>query len=139
LLTETVQALVAEPARTGGFVLRTSASHAGHIAEGIFQTAPQTIRAQTIHDVKGESRDAVLIVLDRQRRRSRGSRPAHSTMWARQLRGEAGSSDDAEEVRIAFVALTRARRYCLIAVPDDSSQHSIAAFADAGIERLDAP
>jgi superfamily I DNA/RNA helicase len=28
--------------------------------------------------------------------------------------------EDAEEKRIAFVALTRAQRYCLVAVPDDT-------------------
>ena len=137
LLTEIVQALVPQPARTGGSVLRTSASHAGHIAEAVFQAAPSAFRAQTVHDVKGESRDAVLIVLDRQRGRSRGSRPAQTTMWASRLRGEGGSPDDAEEVRIAFVALTRARRYCLIAIPDDSSLQTVAAFADAGLDRLD--
>jgi superfamily I DNA/RNA helicase len=132
-LTEISRTVTSNPARTGGNVLRSAASHAEHVAHTAFQPAAQGIRAQTIHDIKGESRDAVLIVLDRQR----GNREPHSAMWAGRLRGESGQPDEAEEIRIAFVALTRARRYCLIAVPDDSSEQSIAAFADAGLRSIE--
>nr|WP_165762746.1 ATP-dependent helicase [Mycolicibacterium iranicum] len=133
LLTTVSRAVADQPMRSGGTVLRTSAAHAGYSAQASFQTSPQSMRAQTIHDIKGESRNAVLIILDRKPRNSRTNRLPQSDMWASQLRGLPVDPNDTEEVRIAFVALTRARRYCLVAVPDDSTEESISAFSNAGL------
>ncbi len=57
---------------------------------------------------------------------------AHS-LWSRPLLGEAVTAEEAE-VRIAFVALTRARRYCGLALPADSSAEVIEAFKGVGFE-----
>jgi ATP-dependent exoDNAse (exonuclease V) beta subunit len=48
------------------------------------------------------------------------------------LLGETVAEEDAEELRIAFVALTRARRYCALALPDDSGDAVVAAFERVG-------
>lgn len=42
------------------------------------------------------------------------------------------AAEEAEELRIAFVALTRARRFCALALPDDSPVEVIDAFQGAG-------
>ena len=39
--------------------------------------------------------------------------------------------EKAEERRVLFVALTRARRYCLVALPDDARGRAVAAACDA--------
>jgi len=85
-----------------------------------------------VHDIKGESRGAVLVVVDRLRSRRRG---AQSALWSRPLLGEAVSAHEAEELRIAFVALTRARRFCALALPADSAGEVIDAFQRAGFQK----
>jgi ATP-dependent DNA helicase UvrD/PcrA len=72
--------------------------------------------AQTVHDTKGEDRDAVMVVIDRPRSRIRGAQVA---LWESALAGEEIDAEQAEEKRIAFVALTRAERICVVALPDD--------------------
>jgi superfamily I DNA/RNA helicase len=91
--------------------------------------APQTVAAQTVHDLKGESRDAVLVVADRLRSRARG---AQGALWSRPLLGEAVPPEEAEELRIVFVALTRAQRYCAVALPTDTEPAILHGFEAAG-------
>ena len=79
------------------------------MASGAFLPPPDTLRAQTVHNLKGESRAAVLVVADRLRSRTRG---AQGALWSRPLLGEAVPPEDSEELRIVFVALARAQRYC---------------------------
>lgn len=95
----------------------------------MFALTGTSLGAQTVHDIKGESRGAVLVVVDRLRSRKRG---AQSDLWSRPLLGETVGPEDAEELRIAFVALTRARRYCALALPDDCGDAVITAFEGAG-------
>jgi ATP-dependent exoDNAse (exonuclease V) beta subunit len=71
-------------------------------------------------------------VVDRLRSRKHG---AQGALWSRPLVGEEVSEADAEELHIAFVALTRARRYCLVALPDDSNAGVIDAFEQVGFRR----
>nr|WP_280403273.1 ATP-dependent helicase [Nocardia brasiliensis] len=128
VLTTISRQLTDQPAKTGGNVLRTSPAHDQIPADKAFLVEPPSLRAQTIHDIKGETRDAVLIVLDRRRK---GKEP-QSGLWAQRLRHLDTPQDQAEEVRIAFVALTRPRRYCAVALPDDSPHQTIEAFESAG-------
>ncbi len=129
VLGEVVATLVDAPAHKPGQVLTSQAAHEGHIAAGVLVPVVRELRAQTVHDIKGESRGAVLVVVDRLRSRRHG---AQSDLWRRPLLGEAVAEDDAEELRIAFVALTRARRYCALALPDNSSDVVLAAFEGVG-------
>jgi len=124
-----IAALTDAPAHQSGQVLRSRADQEGVVAADAFATPPQTLRAQTVHDLKGESREAVLVVADRLRSRTRGPQGA---LWGRPLLGEAVQPEDAEELRIVFVALTRAQRYCAVALPTDTPDAVIHGFQAAG-------
>lgn len=126
-----VGTLVDEPRHKPGQVLASNARQSAHSAKDVFTPVQHELRAQTVHDIKGESRSSVLVVVDH-RRSSR--RTAQSTLWSSPLRGETVSEGEAEELRIAFVALTRARRYCAIALPN-SDPAAVDAFEAAGFKR----
>ncbi|MDX6610162.1 MAG: ATP-dependent helicase UvrD/PcrA [Solirubrobacterales bacterium] len=75
-----------------------------------------------------------MIVIDRPRSKKH---TAQSELWGMALSGGEMDGREAEEKRIAFVALTRAQRYCVVALPDD--QHGLAAaaaFADRGFRSI---
>lgn len=116
-------------AHNPGQGLRSGAGHNRVEAASAFAPPPRTLRAQTVHAVKGEGRDAVLVVADRQRSTRR---EPQSAVWSTLLMGKGVAPEDVEELRIAFVALTRARRYCAVAMPSDTPAPILAAFQDAG-------
>lgn len=124
--------LVHTPKHKAGQVMRSASGQEDHLARSVFVPVARELRAQTIHDIKGESRGAVLVVVDRLRSRRRG---AQGALWSRPLTGEAITAQEAEELRIAFVALTRARRLCCLALPADSAPDVISAFESAGFVR----
>jgi len=132
LLGEIVGELVDEPKHKAGQVLTSQAHQAGHVAQEVIVPPTRILRAQTVHDIKGESRGAVLVVVDRFRS---ARRAAQSALWSQPLLGETVASEDAEELRIAFVALTRARRYCAVGLPDNCGDGVLAAFERAGFEQ----
>ena len=82
---------------------------------------PDRPLAQHIHTVKGESYDAVLVVAEP----PRGGRDE-----ARAWLGLDGGSRG-EEPRVLYVALTRARRYLALALPEGCSPETV----DAAIEK----
>jgi superfamily I DNA/RNA helicase len=131
-LTTVATTCTPSPARTGGQVLKSAKAQSDHQAVNVFHPNRGPLRAQTVHDIKGETRDTVLIVLECGHKR----RPSQAAVWAEQLRTGRVASEHAEEIRIAFVALTRARRYCAVAVPDDTSEEDITAFETIGIKHL---
>jgi hypothetical protein len=116
LLTEAAGRLADPPAHQGGRVLRSKAAQTGTPAREVFTPSRRELRAQTVHDIKGEDRDAVMVVIDRPRSRIHGPQ---ATLWESALAGTAIDAKQAEEKRIAFVALTRAERICVVALPDD--------------------
>jgi superfamily I DNA/RNA helicase len=125
--------LATPPKHTAGQAFRPNACQEGVSAATAFAPPPQSLKAQTVHDIKGDSRDAVLVVADRTRSRIRS---AQSVLWSRPLRGELVPADEAEELRIVFVALTRARRYCALALPADTPLELINVFEAGGFARL---
>lgn len=64
------------------------------------------IRYQTVHAVKGETLEAVMVILK--------EKAGRSGNYVNLLKGGIGQS---EELRIAYVAITRARRVLAVAVP----------------------
>ncbi|GAA1204641.1 hypothetical protein GCM10009608_46110 [Pseudonocardia alaniniphila] len=82
-----------------------------------------------MHNLKGESCDAVLLVAAPP---TRGNRQSEAQLWASPLMGRLVETRDEEELRILYVALTRARRYCAIALPDDTPAEILAAFSASG-------
>jgi superfamily I DNA/RNA helicase len=135
LLGEAADEVSPHPAHAGGQVLRSSTAQEGHKAADVFVRAPQELAAQTVHDLKGEDREAVMVVLDRPRSTKF---VAQTTIWESALSGAEVDARDAEEKRIAFVALTRAQRYCVVALPDDVHGRAAAvAFGKRGFELVD--
>jgi DNA helicase-2/ATP-dependent DNA helicase PcrA len=123
-----VRTLVKQPSHKASDVLRAAAGQEELAAADAFRIAAAAPMAQTVHDVKGEGRDAVLLVAAPRPRR----REPEATVWSRPLTGGPLAPADAEEIRIVFVALTRARRYCAVALPADSDPAVVEAFESAG-------
>lgn len=119
------------PAKSGGLVLRTNKDQEKYRALDVFHYEHCDLRAQTVHDIKGESRDAILVVLEG----GKGKQP-QGELWAERVRTGYVAPEHAEEIRIAFVALTRPRRYCAIALPDNTGEEVLAAFESVGVNRL---
>jgi ATP-dependent exoDNAse (exonuclease V) beta subunit len=59
-------------------------------------------------------------------------RPAEAETWTAPLRGEWQPSDVAEEGRILYVAITRARQYCAIAMPVGTAHEVVGSLQRAG-------
>ncbi len=129
-LRQTLELLVDAPAHKAGQVLASKAAQSGTAARAVFIPEAAELRAQTVHDIKGEDRDAVMVVIDRPRSKRRG---AQAELWGSALAGQEIDAKDAEEKRIAFVALTRAERICVVALPDDDGGRAAAeAFVARG-------
>jgi DNA helicase-2/ATP-dependent DNA helicase PcrA len=122
-LTATTESLISEPKRSGGTVLRSSSEQNGVDVASVFTPPVRHMAAQTVHDIKGEDREAVLVMIDRPRSRRHEAQVA---IWETAVRGDRVNDDHAEERRIAFIALTRARRLCVVALPDDDSGRAAA-------------
>jgi hypothetical protein len=130
LLTASATRLSDPPAKKGGQILTSKGEQTGTAARVAFVPPARELAAQTIHDIKGEDRDAVIVVIDRPRSARRG---AQAQLWTSALSGQTIAADEAEEKRIAFVALTRAQRLCVVALPDDAAgRHAAGAFVDRG-------
>ena len=87
-----------------------------------------------MHDIKGGDRDAVMVVIDRPCSTRHG---AQAELWESALAGDEIDAEKAEERRIAFVALTRAERLCVVALPDDDGGRAAAnAFVARGFRML---
>lgn len=134
ILHRAAKGLTSKPLRSGPQTLPAAAEHEGLTASDIFVQPPRELVAQTVHDIKGEDREAVMIVIDRPRSKKHA---AQAELWGTALSGGAIDEREVEEKRIAFVALTRAQRFCVVALPDD--QHGLVAaavFVDRGFKRV---
>lgn len=124
--------LTSAPVYQPGRVLRAKREHGNFSAREVFAPAAATLRAQTVHDIKGGTRDAVLVVAERSRSPARTPQGA---VWSRHLFATGGAIEDSEELRIVFVAITRARRLCALALPDDTDLATTELFENAGFVR----
>jgi superfamily I DNA/RNA helicase len=122
-LRDATSLLVDRPAHAAGRILSSRAEQSETIASDAFIQPPRLLGAQTVHDIKGEDRDSILVVLDRPRSRRRDDQ---ASLWSSALAGDELAEEQAEERRIAFVALTRAVRICVVALPDDTSGRAAA-------------
>lgn len=123
-LHEVASSLTTKVAHTGGQAIRTKPEHEDHAAADVFSPAPRDLHARTVHSFKGEDSDAVMVVI----RRYLGTDPtAQLDLWEAAVAGTDPDPEKAEEQRVLFVALTRARRYCLVALPDDARGRKVAA------------
>ena len=76
----------------------------------------------TVHSVKGETHDAVLLV------GRKTSKYEHAAQWL----APPDSAPEPEEVRVAYVALTRAAKLCVVGLPSDTAQDVIDEFVARG-------
>lgn len=125
---EAIKPLAGEPRKKGGQMIRSAKPQSKVSAKEFFTPPSSELRAQTVHGVKGESHDGVMIAVDRFRSAKHG---AQGTLWSQAIEGDV-ADDVAEEIRIAFVAMTRARRYCALALPKDTADEIVATFVEAG-------
>lgn len=133
VLRDVVAEVVEEPACRAGDVLGSNAGQDQIDARSFFTPARRVLVAETIHSVKGASRDAVLVVA------RAGRRTGEADGWSAHLRGEAGTPEQEEERRILFVALTRARRYAAIGLPSDTASTTVDSFVRAGFVVANVP
>jgi len=127
-VTRTLDGFVDTPKHKPQHRLRSKAGFDGVKATEVFVARTDELQARTVHAVKGESLDAVLLVAERKKK----GLPVQSELWSTPLIGGEVGENEAEELRIAYVALTRAERYCAVALPDDTSPELIAAYLNVG-------
>jgi superfamily I DNA/RNA helicase len=119
-----VTAFEPNPKHTGAQTLRTLSRYTGHAAAEVFSTPAPDLGAQTVHSIKGEEREAIMLVIHR----PHGSDPTGQLdIWGQAVIDKQIAAERAEEQRVAFVALTRARKYFVVAVPDTARGREIAA------------
>jgi DNA helicase II / ATP-dependent DNA helicase PcrA len=129
VVTNVLTRLNLQPAITPGQRLRAGGARTQRTARQAFSSnLPGSLEAQSIHQAKGESYDAVLLV---------AARPSGGRDQARTWVGAAVDNQLAEEIRVAYVALTRARRYLAVALPTACPQQVIDLYADRGFLTVD--
>jgi DNA helicase II / ATP-dependent DNA helicase PcrA len=115
--------LTDEVCHTGGRMVPAGPGFKEHEAAHAFAPPELTLTAQTVHSFKGEDSDAVMIVV----KRHHGSDPTSQLeLWEAAISGADIAAKKEEERRVLFVALTRAARYCLVALPDDERGQAVA-------------
>jgi DNA helicase-2/ATP-dependent DNA helicase PcrA len=95
----------------------------------LMDDAAQTV-VETIHDTKGRSIDAVMLVAEPP------SQPWHQTnahSWAAGITSS-GALNANEELRLGYVALTRARQLAVLALPTTTDSASVTLFQSAGFD-----
>lgn len=115
--------LAEKPKTSAGHLLKSGDHHHGVAAEEVFAPPETDLLPQTVHSIKGENRDAVMVVV----RKPHGADPTRQLdLFHAVASGVAIDEKSEEERRVTFVALTRARRYCLVALPDTSRGREVA-------------
>ncbi len=122
-VTAVVAKLSDAPAGKVSSVVRARAGDHGRLAADVFPTTVAVSIARTVHSAKGESHEAVLLLSGKPTAKGDSARD-----W---IKGELGEDPD-EETRIGYVGLTRARKYCAVALPNTTPDEVIAAYEAAG-------
>lgn len=118
-----VASLTDDPVGKASNIMKSKSGDNKQSATKTFEISDGPGTARTIHSVKGESHPAVLLAAARKF----GDRD-NARDWIRTGIGEAIT----EETRIGYVALTRAQRYCAVALPAKTPPVVINAYLEAG-------
>jgi DNA helicase-2/ATP-dependent DNA helicase PcrA len=89
-----------------------------------------SVRIDTVHSFKGESIDAVMLVAGDPSPAQKRSGYGDSVSWSEHL-GDPSTSQS-EDVRVAYVAITRARQLIVLALPNDTDPRILNKFLAAG-------
>jgi DNA helicase-2/ATP-dependent DNA helicase PcrA len=109
------------PARNVRSTMTDAAALAGVDAREAL-APPPTALARTIHDAKGENLAAVLVV----------ARDEDAVNWANSAWIDRPPMDTTEETRVAYVALTRAERLLVLAIPSGAADSVTAKLGRVG-------
>lgn len=120
---EALTELTDDPAGKVASVVRARSGDDNRVASDVLPTTVAVAVARTVHSAKGESHEAVLLISGKATATRDSARD-----W---IKGELGDDRD-EETRIGYVGLTRARRYCAVALPDNTPPAILAAYQAAG-------
>ena len=119
--------LEAAPVSQAHHVVKSQKAFAKVAVADVFATDKAPLLARTVHDVKGESHESVLLVVQ-----PRHGKSDQADLWSQPLLGADVDDDQKEELRIAYVALTRAERYCAVALPTNVEDASLQAYLAVG-------
>jgi hypothetical protein len=108
--------LCKEPRHKPGPMLKAPQKYAEFDAADVFAPPPLDLAPRTVHSLKGEEREAVMVVV---KKHHGADRAKQMQFLETSLAGEGLAEEEEEERRINYVALTRAERFCLLALPDD--------------------
>ena len=120
-------ALETSPASQAHHVVKAKDAFKSILVADVFATDKAALFARTVHDVKGESHESVLLVVQ-----PRHGQSDQAGLWSQPLLGADVDDDQKEELRIAYVALTRAERFCAVALPTNVDQISLQAYLGVG-------
>jgi DNA helicase-2/ATP-dependent DNA helicase PcrA len=115
--------LCEEPRHQPGPMLKAPKKYAEFAAADVFAPAPLDLAPRTVHSLKGEEREAIMVVV---KKHHGADRAKQMQFLETSLAGEDIAEEEEEERRINYVALTRAERYCLLALPDDPRGRALA-------------
>jgi DNA helicase-2/ATP-dependent DNA helicase PcrA len=91
-------------------------------------TVPSGATVDTIHKAKGQSIDAVMLVAEKP---SEDWHTSNAAAWSAGL-AASKPAEISEEIRLAYVALTRARQLFVLALPHDTPAPIVKRYLDAG-------
>jgi hypothetical protein len=112
-----------EPRHKPGPMLKAPDRFAEFEVADVFAPPPLDLAPRTVHSLKGEEGEAVMVVV---KKHHGADRAKQMQLLEVSLAGEEVAEEEEEERRINYVALTRAERFCLLALPDDKRGRALA-------------
>lgn len=119
-----------ELAHKPGAVLKSLAKYKKVQASAHFVPEAAKPPIRTVHAVKGRSIDSVLLIVEPPRR----GRTDQAQLLTALAADESVDVADREELRIGFVSVSRAERYCAVALPDSVPEDVFARYLTMGFE-----
>ncbi|MDG5481988.1 UvrD-helicase domain-containing protein [Mycolicibacterium gadium] len=120
--------LTAQVKHTAGRAITAAPTYANYQALDVFSPSCDDLQARTVHSFKGEDSDAVMVVI---RRPYANDPTSQMELWEAAVAGTDVDPAQEEERRVLFVALTRAKRYCLVALPNNQRGRAVLEACDA--------
>jgi DNA helicase II / ATP-dependent DNA helicase PcrA len=121
LLRAAATTLVSAPAKNVNNTMQDAAGLRGVDAHGYLATPPRPL-ARTIHDAKGESIAAVLVI----------ARDDDAVLWSDRAWTQTPPAETDESARVAYVAFTRAEHFLALAIPKATGPAVLGRYLAAG-------